>query len=102
MAAQPDLLKASPQFKGCDINPQALQATKDLIEYNSKHAGVDLASKTILVESNLCSALQQSDAGAIDIIIFNPPYVATEDTELADAQTKKGIEAAWAGGKDGI
>ena len=39
---------------------------------------------------------------AFDIIIFNPPYVATEDTELANAQTKKGIEAAWAGGKHGI
>ena len=57
MTAQPELLKASPQFKGYDINPQALAATKDLIEYNSKHAGVDLASKTELIESNLCSAL---------------------------------------------
>jgi methylase of polypeptide subunit release factors len=48
----------------------------------------------------------------IDIMIFNPvsalifnmcqPYVVTPQEELDDAQKKKGIEASWAGGKDGI
>ena len=48
----------------------------------------------------------------IDIMIFNPvsalifnlcqPYVVTPQEELDDAQQKKGIEASWAGGKDGI
>ena len=36
------------------------------------------------------------------MIIFNPPYVATEQDELERAQEQKGIEAAWAGGKFGI
>ena len=61
-----------------------------------------MKGQTTLVESNLCSGLKMNDGESIDIIIFNPPYVATENTELANAQTKKGIEAAWAGGKDGI
>jgi hypothetical protein len=30
------------------------------------------------------------------------PYVVTSPEELLDAQTKKGIEASWAGGEDGI
>ena len=36
------------------------------------------------------------------MIIFNPPYVATDGDELADAQNRRGIEAAWAGGRYGI
>ena len=34
--------------------------------------------------------------------MFNPPYVATDDEELSDAQERKGIEASWAGGRYGI
>lgn len=37
-----------------------------------------------------------------DIIIFNPPYVATSKDELLKAQDTKGIEASWAGGEFGI
>ena len=37
-----------------------------------------------------------------DVIVFNPPYVATDEDELSEAQTRKGIEAAWAGGRHGI
>lgn len=37
-----------------------------------------------------------------DVIIFNPPYVATPLEELENAQKLKGIEASWAGGVDGI
>jgi len=37
-----------------------------------------------------------------DVIIFNPPYVATSKDELNKAQDTKGIEASWAGGEFGI
>ena len=52
-----------------------------------------------LIESNLFSSLGDLRA---DIVLFNPPYVATGDDELEKAQEAKGIEATWAGGKDGV
>ncbi|CAN8075122.1 unnamed protein product [Agarophyton chilense] len=36
-----------------------------------------------------------------DVIVFNPPYVPTDDDELQRALTEHDISAAWAGGKDG-
>jgi len=50
-----------------------------------------------------CQLLKEEEhQNHFDIIIFNPPYVVTSEEELKDAQDKKGIEASWAGGKDGI
>ena len=39
---------------------------------------------------------------AVDILIFNPPYVPTCDDEADDAQQGASIQGAWAGGKDGM
>ena len=39
---------------------------------------------------------------AVDILIFNPPYVPTYDDEADDAQQGASIQGAWAGGKDGM
>lgn len=39
---------------------------------------------------------------AVDILIFNPPYVPTNDDEVDDAQQGANIQGAWAGGKDGM
>ena len=38
----------------------------------------------------------------IDLLIFNPPYVPTEDEEAYGAQSGHDIEGSWAGGKDGM
>lgn len=38
----------------------------------------------------------------VDILIFNPPYVPTEDMESEDAQEGKDIRGAWAGGMHGL
>jgi release factor glutamine methyltransferase len=35
-------------------------------------------------------------------MIFNPPYVPTEDKEAYGAQSTADIEGSWAGGKDGM
>lgn len=39
---------------------------------------------------------------AVDVLIFNPPYVPTYDDEADDAQQEASIQGAWAGGKDGM
>jgi len=52
------------------------------------------------VEAVLCdlaSPLLGRLAGKVDVILFNPPYVPTPDDEVGG----NGIEASWAGGKDG-
>ena len=35
---------------------------------------------------------------SVDILLCNPPYVATQDQETGQT----GLQAAWAGGKDGM
>ncbi|KAK7058353.1 S-adenosylmethionine-dependent methyltransferase [Paramarasmius palmivorus] len=41
-------------------------------------------------------------AHAIDVILFNPPYVPTIISEVSEAQDIKGIAGSWAGGSDGM
>lgn len=38
----------------------------------------------------------------MDLLIFNPPYVPTEDQELEDAQHEAKIAGSWAGGAVGM
>ena len=38
-------------------------------------------------------------AGQVDLLVSNPPYVATEEEEAAGAA---GLAAAWAGGRRGL
>jgi release factor glutamine methyltransferase len=38
----------------------------------------------------------------VDILVFNPPYVPTEEEEGDAAQFEGGISAAWAGGAVGM
>lgn len=38
----------------------------------------------------------------VDILVFNPPYVPTDEEEGADAQSSANISAAWAGGAIGM
>ena len=76
-----------------DINKDALNLTKNLLtNYN-------LDKNTIFKESNLFDEIDQNEI--FDIIIFNPPYVTTDDEEYKRALKEKDIYAAWAGGKKG-
>lgn len=36
-----------------------------------------------------------------EIIVFNPPYVPTDDNELQRALESRDISASWAGGREG-
>ncbi|XP_056398789.1 methyltransferase N6AMT1 isoform X2 [Hyla sarda] len=72
-----------------DINPIAALCTMETARVNSVHVDVIV---TDLVEG-LLPRLQ----GQVDLILFNPPYVVTPSEEVGS----NGIEAAWAGGKNG-
>ena len=57
-----------------------------------------------VIRADLVQGLQQF-FGKIDVLLFNPPYVPTDEDELSKVSRNKqnvGVEAAWAGGKDGI
>jgi release factor glutamine methyltransferase len=41
-------------------------------------------------------------AGKVDVLVFNPPYVPTEEEEGISAQASADIAAAWAGGAAGL
>lgn len=41
-------------------------------------------------------------ANAVDVLVFNPPYVPTCDDELDAAQRGASIAGSWAGGADGM
>lgn len=74
------------------------------------------------VTTDLISGLGHRLMGNVDVILFNPPYVVTDEEEVVQAQLggrpancvegavteevplgdNKGIEKTWAGGKDGM
>ena len=68
-----------------DINPDAIEAAKE----NAKKERVKI--------SFVLSDLFEKVKGRYDLIVFNPPYVKTEDSEKTDMQS-----IAWQGGKDGM
>ncbi|KDN50301.1 hypothetical protein RSAG8_01637, partial [Rhizoctonia solani AG-8 WAC10335] len=53
----------------------------------------------------ICDLVQPLNSrlrGQIDVLIFNPPYVPTEEEEATIAQSQGEIAGAWAGGFDGM
>lgn len=68
-----------------------------------------MATKQVFRENNaklldsicgdLFSSLRLSSVGLADIILFNPPYVPTEENEFSEARST--LSAAWAGGPKG-
>lgn len=83
----------SASYIGIDLNPHANKATVATGTAN----GVTIEP----VRTSLFSGLQPRMNGRIDVLLFNPPYVPTEEEEEALAQNKAGIEGAWAGGATG-
>ena len=76
-----------------DINKDALNLTKNLLsKYNFN-------KNIIFKESDLFDSIDKKIT--FDIIIFNPPYVTTDNDEYKRALKEKDIYAAWAGGKKG-
>jgi release factor glutamine methyltransferase len=76
------LAKAGADLTAGDINPKAVECTKRNLERNGLRGVVMLTD------------LFQRIEGSFDLIVFNPPYLAAEETGA--------LEAAWAGGREGL
>ena len=74
-----------------DINPAAAAATHSTLQSHSLSPHVDI------IITDLVSTLVPRLNHAIDLLLFNPPYVPTPDEEVE----RGGIAAAWAGGYKG-
>ena len=81
-------------FLGCDINPAAARAAHETFYRN---AGQRPHLCDTLV-GDLCGPLSARLRGQVDVLLFNPPYVPTDDDELGHSD----LRAAWAGGADGM
>jgi release factor glutamine methyltransferase len=75
-----------------DINKDAIRIAKETAYKNGM-----IDSSFITHRCDLATPLMDEMDGKIDVLIFNPPYVPTP----ADEVGSEGIEASWAGGKDG-
>ncbi|XP_073827401.1 hemK methyltransferase 2 [Musca autumnalis] len=79
----------------CDINPYACRVTKLTCARNSTHVEC--------VQGNLIDAFK---CNSIDLLVFNPPYVVTSDTEIESSDdfgecTMGNLVHSWAGGQHG-
>lgn len=79
-----------------DVNKDAIRLTHNLMKSYRFEDNVEV------VESDLFSFFTKNNIFIkFDIVVFNPPYVTTDDDEFSLALDKKDISAAWAGGKYG-
>ncbi|CBQ72218.1 related to MTQ2-Putative S-adenosylmethionine-dependent methyltransferase [Sporisorium reilianum SRZ2] len=83
----------SAAYLAIDLNPHANTCTLATGRANSVHIEA--------VRSSLLDGLRARLKGQMDVLLFNPPYVPTEEEEEMLAQSKAGIEGAWAGGATG-
>ncbi|PWN52429.1 putative methylase [Violaceomyces palustris] len=88
------ILGSSDAYYICtDINPEANRCT----DLTGKENKVTLnAIRTSLLES-LTGRLENK----VDLLLFNPPYVPTEEEEERMAQAEQSIQGSWAGGNTG-
>lgn len=80
-------------YIGVDLNPEANRCTAATGRQNGVHIEA--------LRSSLLQGLQQRLHGKVDVLLFNPPYVPTDEEEEMLAQDKAGIEGSWAGGSTG-
>ncbi|KII93707.1 hypothetical protein PLICRDRAFT_402164 [Plicaturopsis crispa FD-325 SS-3] len=84
----------STLFLCTDINSHASRCTT-LTGIQNK---VQLDAITASLDAPLASRLYH----AVDLLLFNPPYVPTVDEEATDAQGTADLEGSWAGGTAGM
>jgi len=77
-----------------DINAHASRSTLATGKQNKVPLEPMIASLALPLLSRL--------KHAVDILLFNPPYVPTVTDEADDAQGTTDIAGSWAGGTDGM
>ncbi|KAI0706066.1 S-adenosyl-L-methionine-dependent methyltransferase [Cytidiella melzeri] len=88
------ILGANCLYLASDTNPRASQCTMRTGRQNN--TAVDA------VIANLASPFGRRLSRSIDLLVFNPPYVLTDEGEAVDAQSGADIAGAWAGGPSGM
>ncbi|NXB96914.1 HEMK2 methyltransferase, partial [Vidua chalybeata] len=83
------ILGPSALYICTDINPMAAYCTQETALLNNVHLQP--------VITDLVKGLSPRLNGKVDLLLFNPPYVVTPSEEVKGC----GIEASWAGGKQG-
>ncbi|KAH9561685.1 hypothetical protein CY35_05G035800 [Sphagnum magellanicum] len=76
-------------FIATDISTAAAQVTQDTLEAHGVQADI--------IVTDLVRGLEDQLSGAVDVLLFNPPYVPTPEHEVG----MMGITASWAGGQRG-
>lgn len=77
-----------------DINDEACKVTRKCATYHNQH-GIQV------IRTSLSDALMDRLEGAVDLLVFNPPYVPTSNDELVKADSGNKIYLSWAGGEKG-
>eukprot|EP00250_Pteridium_aquilinum_P016027 c22903_g1_i2 orf=97-1068(-) len=77
------------KYIATDISEAAVKTTCATLAAHNVNADVLVA--------DLVTGLESHIAGAVDVLVFNPPYVPTSDDEVGIS----GITSAWAGGDRG-
>ena len=72
-----------------DVNREAVIETKGLISQN----------RCEVAQCDLFTAFRMRQF--LDVVVFNPPYVPTDDKEYEDSIKRRDISASWAGGRNG-
>lgn len=76
-----------------DISKTAATCTEHTAKVNGVHLEPVVSSTVDAIAARAC--------GAVDVLLFNPPYVATSDAEEEAFQQHAGLGSAWAGGTKG-
>eukprot|EP00051_Salpingoeca_urceolata_P020824 m.317455 g.317455 ORF g.317455 m.317455 type:complete len:234 (-) comp19688_c0_seq7:2685-3386(-) len=82
------LLGPLPTYRAIDVNPAAVHAALTTAALNN--VTIDVFQGDLVAPLN-------DVAGKVKVLLFNPPYVVTESSEVGGT----GISAAWAGGVHG-
>jgi len=83
------------------VPKQGAAATTTIITTREKKYEIKQTPIEPLVAS-LTRPLSSRLGQAVDVLVFNPPYVPTSDDEADAAQHGAGIAGSWAGGADGM
>ncbi|NXG33122.1 HEMK2 methyltransferase, partial [Dromaius novaehollandiae] len=83
------IIGSSALYICTDVNPMAAYCTLETALLNNVHLQP--------IITDLVKGLSPRLNGKVDLLLFNPPYVVTPSEEVES----HGIEASWAGGKNG-